>query len=129
MGRPPWAAHRPEEHFNLGGKTKWYGAALLRFAAHEFEADAAHQCRAWPIGYEELAPFYAEAEALLDVYCERRRFTRRVCDQMLRLGYLPLTRAIALSGTAHACGTLVAGKDPNNSVVDADGRMNGLDNL
>ena len=36
----------PEEHFNLGGKTKWYGAALLRFAPHEFEADPAHQCRA-----------------------------------------------------------------------------------
>ena len=34
----------PEEHFNLGGKTKWYGAALLRFAPHEFDADPAHQC-------------------------------------------------------------------------------------
>jgi choline dehydrogenase-like flavoprotein len=57
----------PEEHFNLGGKTKWYGAALLRFAPHEFEGDAAHQCRAWPIGYEELAPYYDEAEQLLGV--------------------------------------------------------------
>lgn len=57
----------PEEHFNLGGKTRWYGAALLRFAPHEFEADAAHQCRAWPFGYQELAPFYAEAEELLGV--------------------------------------------------------------
>jgi len=57
----------PEEHFNLGGKTKWYGAALLRFAPHEFEADPAHQCRAWPIGYDELAPYYDEAEQLLGV--------------------------------------------------------------
>ena len=61
-----WTAHGkqvvPEEHFNLGGKTKWYGAALLRFAPHEFEADPAHQCRAWPIGYDDLAPFYDEAE-------------------------------------------------------------------
>jgi choline dehydrogenase-like flavoprotein len=57
----------PEEHFNLGGKTKWYGAALLRFAPHEFEADPAHQCVAWPIGYPELAPFYEEAERLLKV--------------------------------------------------------------
>jgi choline dehydrogenase-like flavoprotein len=57
----------PEEHFNLGGKTKWYGAALLRFAPREFEGDAAHQCRAWPIGYEELAPYYEEAEQLLGV--------------------------------------------------------------
>jgi choline dehydrogenase-like flavoprotein len=57
----------PGEHFNLGGKTKWYGAALLRFAPHEFEADPAHQCRAWPISYEELAPYYDEAEQLLGV--------------------------------------------------------------
>ena len=57
----------PEEHFNLGGKTKWYGAALLRFAPHEFREDPAHQCLAWPFGYEELAPFYDEAERLLGV--------------------------------------------------------------
>ena len=29
----------PEEYFNLGGKTKWYGAALARFEPHEFEAE------------------------------------------------------------------------------------------
>lgn len=57
----------PEEHFNLGGKTKWYGAALLRFAPHEFDADPAHRCLAWPIGYRELLPFYEEAERLLGV--------------------------------------------------------------
>jgi len=57
----------PEEHFNLGGKTKWYGAALLRFAPHEFEADVAHGCLPWPIGYHDLAPFYDEAERLLGV--------------------------------------------------------------
>jgi choline dehydrogenase-like flavoprotein len=57
----------PEEHFNLGGKTKWYGAALLRFSPREFEADLAHQCMGWPIGYADLEPFYAEAEELLGV--------------------------------------------------------------
>ena len=57
----------PEEHFNLGGKTKWYGAALLRYGRHEFEADRAHQCLAWPFGYDELAPYYDEAEELLGV--------------------------------------------------------------
>jgi choline dehydrogenase-like flavoprotein len=57
----------PEEHFNVGGKTKWYGAALLRFARHEFEADSAHGCLAWPFGYDEFAPYYDEAEGLLDV--------------------------------------------------------------
>jgi choline dehydrogenase-like flavoprotein len=57
----------PEEYFNVGGKTKWYGAALLRYGRHEFDADPAYQCLAWPIGYEELRPYYDEAEALLGI--------------------------------------------------------------
>jgi choline dehydrogenase-like flavoprotein len=60
----------PEEHFNLGGKTRWYGAALLRFAPHEFAPEPAHRCLGWPFAYEALEPFYAEAERLLGV----RRF-------------------------------------------------------
>ncbi|MBK8176726.1 MAG: GMC family oxidoreductase [Rhodospirillales bacterium] len=57
----------PGEFYNVGGKTKWYGAALLRFSPHEFEADAAHQCLGWPFGYEELEPWYDEAERLMSV--------------------------------------------------------------
>ena len=72
LSREPWldgAGRRfaPEEHFNLGGKTKWYGAALLRFAPHEFEPDGAHGCPGWPIRYDELEPYYAQIEALLGV--------------------------------------------------------------
>ena len=55
------------EHYNLGGKTKWYGAALLRFSAHEFDADPAFQCLAWPFGLPELEAHYAEAERMLHV--------------------------------------------------------------
>jgi len=55
----------PEEHFNVGGKTKWYGAALLRFAPEEFSADPAHQCPGWPIGFADLAPYYQQAESML----------------------------------------------------------------
>jgi len=57
----------PEEHFNLGGKTKWYGAALLRYGRHEFAPDPAHQCLGWPFGYDEIEPYYEEAEKLLGV--------------------------------------------------------------
>jgi choline dehydrogenase-like flavoprotein len=57
----------PGEFYNVGGKTKWYGAALLRFAQHEFRPDEAHQCLGWPIGHDELAPYYDEAEQLLCV--------------------------------------------------------------
>jgi choline dehydrogenase-like flavoprotein len=75
LSREPWLDAlgnplRPEEHFNVGGKTKWYGAALLRFGAHEFEADAAHACPAWPIARSDLEPYYDQVEKLLDV----RRF-------------------------------------------------------
>jgi choline dehydrogenase-like flavoprotein len=63
-------ALEPEEYFNVGGKTRWYGAALLRFAPEEFLADDAHQCRAWPIAHAEMLPWYDEAERLLRV----RRF-------------------------------------------------------
>lgn len=60
----------PEEFFNVGGKTKWYGAALLRFAPEEFEGNSARKHLPWPIGYRELEPYYEEAEELLQV----RRF-------------------------------------------------------
>lgn len=70
--KEPWLDHAgqplvPGEYYNVGGKTKWYGAALLRFAAHEFEADAVHQCLAWPFGLQELDGYYDEAESLLHV--------------------------------------------------------------
>ncbi|MGH8719888.1 MAG: FAD-dependent oxidoreductase [Burkholderiales bacterium] len=57
----------PGEFPNLGGKTKWYGAALLRMAPREFDADPDYGCPAWPISYDDLAPFYDEAERLLGV--------------------------------------------------------------
>jgi choline dehydrogenase-like flavoprotein len=70
--REPWRDGRgghlvPDEFYNVGGKTKWYGAALLRFAAHEFAADPEHQCLPWPFGLDEVAPYYDEAERLLHV--------------------------------------------------------------
>jgi choline dehydrogenase-like flavoprotein len=72
LSREAWVDGRgrrltPEEHFNVGGKTKWYGAALLRFASHEFLPDAAHGCGGWPLAASDLAPYYAEAEQLLGV--------------------------------------------------------------
>jgi choline dehydrogenase-like flavoprotein len=72
LSREPWLDGRgrrivPEEHFNVGGKTKWYGAALLRFAEHEFAPDPSHGCRGWPLALRELAPYYEEAEHLLGV--------------------------------------------------------------
>lgn len=72
LSREPWLdgsgrRFAPEEHFNVGGKTRWYGAALLRYGAHEFDQDAAHQCLGWPLDLETLAPYYAIAEQRLGV--------------------------------------------------------------
>ena len=90
LAREPWsdgAGKRivPEEHFNVGGKTKWYGAALLRFADEEFRSDDAHGCRAWPFPAEILESYYGVAERLLGV----RRFTpepdlARILEQLRR---------------------------------------------
>jgi choline dehydrogenase-like flavoprotein len=72
LGRESWQDGRgrpltPEEHFNVGGKTKWYGAALLRFGPNEFLADPAYGCLGWPITSSDLAPYYEQAERLLGV--------------------------------------------------------------
>jgi choline dehydrogenase-like flavoprotein len=72
LSREAWldgrgGALRPEEHFNVGGKTKWYGAALLRFGEHEFRPDLAHGCAGWPVSLADMASYYNEAERLLGV--------------------------------------------------------------
>jgi choline dehydrogenase-like flavoprotein len=70
--RQTWMDNRsrtlqPDEFANVGGKTKWYGAALLRFSPHEFAPDPDFQCPGWPIDYATLEPYYDQAEALLQV--------------------------------------------------------------
>ena len=90
--KEPWLdrngrTFEPEEYFNLGGKTKWYGAALVRFDPHEFEAEPAHQCLPWPIAYADLAPYYDRAEALLGVHqFEREPDLRTIVGKLGRNG-------------------------------------------
>jgi choline dehydrogenase-like flavoprotein len=72
LAKEPWmdgAGRRlvPEEHFNVGGKTRWYGAALLRFAPAEFGEDRVRGYRAWPFPVEVLERYYDIAERLLGV--------------------------------------------------------------
>jgi len=57
----------PGEFYNVGGKTKWYGAALFRFRPVEFEAEPDYGLLGWPFGYDELKPYYDEATALLAI--------------------------------------------------------------
>jgi choline dehydrogenase-like flavoprotein len=57
----------PEEHFNVGGKTRWYGAALLRPEPHEFAKEESCSMLGWPVDYEVMRPYFEQAEQLLDV--------------------------------------------------------------
>ena len=57
----------PGEFYNVGGKTKWYGAALFRFRPVEFEAEPDFGLLGWPFGYDEIEPYYDEAAELLRI--------------------------------------------------------------
>ncbi len=63
----------PYTHYCVGGNTKMYGAALLRMRECDF--DAVHhfggESPSWPIGYEDLEPYYTLAERMYCVHGQR----------------------------------------------------------
>src|ERR1700757_961468 len=63
----------PHTNYWVGGNTKFYGAALFRLR-HEDFGELKHWggvSPAWPIRYEDLEPYYAQAEQLYHVHGER----------------------------------------------------------
>lgn len=60
----------PYTHYCIGGNTKVYGAALLRLREHDFGEVEHHGgvSPAWPIGYDELEPWYTRAEQMYSVH-------------------------------------------------------------
>jgi choline dehydrogenase-like flavoprotein len=63
----------PHTNYYVGGNTKFYGAALFRLRQQDF-GTLRHEggiSPAWPIAYEDLEPYYAEAERLYEVHGER----------------------------------------------------------
>jgi choline dehydrogenase-like flavoprotein len=63
----------PHTNYYVGGNTKFYGAALFRLRERDFGelAHAGGVSPAWPIGYDDLEPYYTEAERLYQVHGER----------------------------------------------------------
>jgi choline dehydrogenase-like flavoprotein len=63
-------AFQPQVHYFVGGATKLYGAALYRLRAQDFGELRHHDgiSPAWPISYEELEPYYGEAEHVYEVH-------------------------------------------------------------
>ncbi len=64
---------QPGAHYFVGGNTKFYGAALLRMRQRDFGEVRHHAgvSPAWPIGYEDLEPYYTEAERIYRVHGAR----------------------------------------------------------
>jgi choline dehydrogenase-like flavoprotein len=66
-------AFQPQVHYFVGGATKLYGAALYRLRAEDFGELRHHDgvSPAWPIGYDEMEPYYTQAEQLYQVHGAR----------------------------------------------------------
>ena len=63
---------RPELHYYVGGNSKVYGAALLRLLPADF-GEVRHPdgvAPAWPLGYDDMEPYYVRAEHLFWVHGE-----------------------------------------------------------
>ncbi len=63
----------PNEHYWVGGNTSFYGAVLMRFRREDF-IERMHTggfSPAWPISYDDLAPYYDKAESLWEVRGQR----------------------------------------------------------
>ncbi|HSE96209.1 MAG TPA: GMC family oxidoreductase [Methylomirabilota bacterium] len=63
----------PHTNYWVGGNTKFYGAALFRLRREDF-GEIKHWggvSPAWPIAYEDLEPYYTQAEQLYQVHGRR----------------------------------------------------------
>jgi choline dehydrogenase-like flavoprotein len=64
---------QPGLHYFVGGATKMFGAALYRLRKEDF-GELKHYdgiSPAWPIGYEEMEPYYTKAEQMYQVHGAR----------------------------------------------------------
>jgi len=66
-------AFQPQVHYFVGGATKMYGAALYRMRREDFGELHHHDglSPAWPISYDEIEPYYTQAEQLYGVHGRR----------------------------------------------------------
>src|SRR4029077_20143847 len=63
-------AFQPQVHYFVGGATKLYGAALYRLRPQDF-GELRHVdgvSPEWPLGYDDLEPWYTKAEWLYQVH-------------------------------------------------------------
>jgi choline dehydrogenase-like flavoprotein len=111
-------AFEPGTHYNVGGNTKFYGAALFRLRERDFGELKHHggTSPAWPISYAELEPYYTQAERLYQVHGARgadptepwasaeyphppmshEPRLKRLHDDLLRLGQRPFPAPVGV---------------------------------
>jgi choline dehydrogenase-like flavoprotein len=67
---PDGKPFQPQVHYFVGGATKLFGAALYRLRKEDFSEMQHHDgvSPAWPVGYDELEPYYTAAEHLYQVH-------------------------------------------------------------
>ena len=109
---------QPATHYQVGGNTKVYGAALFRLREQDFKRTLLSDgiSPEWPIGYNDLAPYYLEAEQLYQVHglrssdpteppCEEgyahppvkhEPIIQDLVDGLLRTGHKPFPLPLAL---------------------------------
>ncbi len=63
----------PGTHYYVGGNTKFYGAALIRMRERDFSEVRHHGgiSPRWPVSYDEMEPYYTQAEHLYCVHGQR----------------------------------------------------------
>jgi choline dehydrogenase-like flavoprotein len=64
---------QPQSHYFVGGATKMFGAALYRLRREDFGELRHHDglSPAWPISYDEMEPYYTQAERMYQVHGAR----------------------------------------------------------
>jgi choline dehydrogenase-like flavoprotein len=64
---------KPFIHYNVGGNSKMYGAALFRFRESDFQRVNHYGgiSPAWPLNYATYEPYYTAAEKLYSVHGQR----------------------------------------------------------
>ena len=70
-----------------------------------------------------------ELDRINPSYKEHRAALRAFEVRLLGAGLLGVGKYMGLAGTAHAMGSMVTSSDPSTSVVDANGKVHGLQNL
>jgi choline dehydrogenase-like flavoprotein len=114
----------PDDQANVGGPSVYFAAVSSRFRARDFEPApeiVTDSGAAWPFGYDELRPFYDEAEQILGVagpawggvtepphgsgypqdLIPLSRISRRLQAAAERLGHRPFRLPLAINYRRH----------------------------